>query len=145
MARIEVRVPQVGESVREVLVTRWLRAAGDAVQKNEVIVEVETEKAIVELPAQEAGRLAEVLVWTGQTAAVGDLLAVIETDAGVPVRRGVQPAAAREPRVECLRCGARLEAAHSAPRMAFAGEPVHLLVCRRCGHVEIIAEDPSRF
>jgi pyruvate/2-oxoglutarate dehydrogenase complex dihydrolipoamide acyltransferase (E2) component len=146
MARIEVRVPEIGEPIHELLVTRWLCGVGDSVQRNEVIVELETDKATIEFAAQETGRLMDVLVWQGQTAAVGDLLAVIETDAAVPVRRSVQPAAAvAEPRVDCLRCGARMEPAHCAPRMPFAGEPVHLLVCRRCGHVEMIADDPGRF
>lgn len=146
MARSEVRIPDLGETIREALVSRWRKQVGDCVERDEVIAELETDKANVELTASADGRLAEVHVREGRTAAVGALVAVIETDSGVRLSAPSAPVIAPGPRVYCLRCGSSMEPAHSAGgRMQFAGEPVHLLVCRKCGHVEMIAEDPARF
>ena len=146
MARIEVRVPALGESVPAGVVSRWFRQVGNRVEAGEHLLDVSTDKVDVEVAANAAGRLAEVLAGEGQEVAPGALLAVIETDDAVPLGGSLAPAAPRRQELQCLRCGARLEPAASAGgRMAFAGEPVHLLVCRQCGHVEMVAEDPSRF
>lgn len=150
MPRIEVRIPDLGETIIEALVSRWRKREGEGVAVGDVLAELETDKADVELTAEWAGRLVEVRVRDGQTAAKGEVVAVIDTDAGAffstPMPDlALTPAEPRAPAVECLRCGAGMEGASSASRMAFAGEPVHLLVCRRCGHVEMIAVDPARF
>jgi pyruvate/2-oxoglutarate dehydrogenase complex dihydrolipoamide acyltransferase (E2) component len=151
MPRIEVRIPDLGETLVEALVSRWRKREGDAVAVGDVLAELETDKADVELAAEYAGRLVEVRVPEGRTAAKGEVVAVIDTDAGAfspsrapdatpapPVPQGLEP--------DCLRCGTRLQPATSTGgRVGFAGEPVRLLVCRQCGHVEMIAEDPARF
>jgi 2-oxoglutarate dehydrogenase E2 component (dihydrolipoamide succinyltransferase) len=75
---IELRVPEVGESITEVEIGDWLKSAGDEVTKDEPVVTLESEKATVELPAPEAGTIAKVLKQKGQTAKVGEVIALLE-------------------------------------------------------------------
>lgn len=77
---IELKIPEVGESIREVQVSQWLKLEGDTVAKDEPVVVIESDKATVELPAPESGRLARILSPPGQTVAVGAAIAQIETD-----------------------------------------------------------------
>src|SRR5262245_58078645 len=86
---IEIRVPALGESVTEATVGRWLKKRGDAVKADEVLVELETEKVAVEVPAPAAGVLTEIKAAEGTTVAVGAVLAALE-DSG---RAGVAPQA----------------------------------------------------
>jgi len=76
--KINVPMPQLGESVAEGKVTVWLKQPGDAVERDESIAEVETDKATVEIPAPASGTLAEVLVAAGETVEVGVNIATIE-------------------------------------------------------------------
>jgi len=78
----EIRVPTLGESVAEATVGQWLKKAGEAVAADEPIVELETDKVSVEVPAPAAGVLADISVAEGETVEVGALLGVID-DAGV--------------------------------------------------------------
>jgi 2-oxoglutarate dehydrogenase E2 component (dihydrolipoamide succinyltransferase) len=71
----DITIPNVGESVSEVTIATWFKQPGDAVAKDEAIVEIETDKASQELVAPEDGTLAEVLVAEGDTVAVGTLIA----------------------------------------------------------------------
>ena len=82
MARIDVIMPQMGESITEGTMSKWLKQVGDAVKRDEPIFEISTDKVDAEIPAPNAGVLAEVLVTEGQTVAVGTIVARIETDAG---------------------------------------------------------------
>jgi 2-oxoglutarate dehydrogenase E2 component (dihydrolipoamide succinyltransferase) len=93
-------MPHMGESIVEGKVLRWVRREGQAVQKNETIAEVETDKADVEIPAPTDGVLAKILVPEGATAAVGAELAVIEPAGAAEVRTAEPPRpapAARRP------------------------------------------------
>ncbi|HFB55282.1 MAG TPA: 2-oxoglutarate dehydrogenase complex dihydrolipoyllysine-residue succinyltransferase, partial [Hellea balneolensis] len=82
---INIDVPNVGESVTEVTVAAWLKNAGDSVEKDEAIVELETDKAAQELVAPAAGILSEILIPEGEIALVGATLATLVTgDAAVP-------------------------------------------------------------
>jgi len=76
---VDLVIPEVGESIHEVQVLAWKKQPGDEVQKDEEVVEIETEKATVPISAPAAGRLAEVLKNNGDFAEVGDTLARIET------------------------------------------------------------------
>ena len=83
------------EAVR---VTRWLKNIGDSVSQGEPLVEVETEKSVVEIEATAAGRLTEILVQVGQEASVGDPIAHIETgktEPAAPKRRNHAPPSPR--------------------------------------------------
>lgn len=82
----ELKVPAVGESITEVQVLQWLKAEGDAVAEDEPVVELETDKATVEVPASAAGVLVKVRVSKGETARVGDILGVIESGGGAAAR-----------------------------------------------------------
>ena len=75
---IELKVPDVGESIQEVQIRKWLKQEGDDVKEDEEVVELETDKASVDLPAPKAGVLQEILVQEGETAQVGDVLAILK-------------------------------------------------------------------
>jgi pyruvate dehydrogenase E2 component (dihydrolipoamide acetyltransferase) len=83
MAKIDVIMPQMGESIAEGTLSRWIKKVGDAVKRDEPIFEISTDKVDAEIPAPSAGVLAEVLVTEGQTVAVQTVVARIETDASV--------------------------------------------------------------
>jgi 2-oxoglutarate dehydrogenase E2 component (dihydrolipoamide succinyltransferase) len=82
MAKIDVIMPQMGESIAEGTLSRWIKKVGDAVQRDEPIFEISTDKVDAEIPAPNAGVLAEILVQEGQTVSVQTVVARIETDAG---------------------------------------------------------------
>lgn len=77
--RINVVMPQLGESVVEGEVTAWLKQPGDAVERDEALAEVTTDKATVEIPAPATGTLVELTAEQGETVQVGARIAVIET------------------------------------------------------------------
>jgi pyruvate dehydrogenase E2 component (dihydrolipoamide acetyltransferase) len=75
-------MPQMGESIAEGTLSRWIKKVGDQVQRDEPIFEISTDKVDAEIPAPNAGVLAEILVQEGQTVSVQTVVARIETDAG---------------------------------------------------------------
>src|SRR3989442_15823551 len=77
----EIRVPTLGESVTEATIGRWFKKAGDAVAVDEPLVELETDKVTIEVPAPAAGVLGEIAAKDGQTVAVGALLGQIKEGA----------------------------------------------------------------
>ncbi|HUL48795.1 MAG TPA: 2-oxoglutarate dehydrogenase, E2 component, dihydrolipoamide succinyltransferase [Gemmatimonadales bacterium] len=85
MARVEVLMPQMGESIAEGTVSKWLKQVGDQVQRDEPLFEISTDKVDAEIPSPAAGVLAEMKVQQGQTVPVQTLVAVIETDKGATV------------------------------------------------------------
>ncbi len=78
--KLELKVPEVGESITEVEIGDWLKPKGAQVRKDEPVVSLESEKATVELPAPEAGTITETLKQKGETAKVGEVIAFLETD-----------------------------------------------------------------
>ena len=88
----EIRVPTLGESVTEATIGRWFKKAGDAVAVDEPLVELETDKVTIEVPAPSAGVLGEISAKDGETVAVGALLGQITEGAA-----GAKPAAAAAP------------------------------------------------
>jgi 2-oxoglutarate dehydrogenase E2 component (dihydrolipoamide succinyltransferase) len=87
----EIRVPTLGESVTEATIGRWFKKAGDAVAVDEPLVELETDKVTIEVPAPSAGTLGEIIAKDGETVAVGALLGQI-TDGAVAAKPAVAPA-----------------------------------------------------
>jgi pyruvate dehydrogenase E2 component (dihydrolipoamide acetyltransferase) len=83
MAKIDVIMPQMGESIAEGTLSRWIKKVGDSIKRDEPIFEISTDKVDAEIPAPSAGVLAEILVQEGQTVAVQTVVARIETDASV--------------------------------------------------------------
>lgn len=80
MAKIEIRLPKMGESVTEATITNWLKNVGDAVELDEPLVEVATDKVDNELPSEAKGILIERLFEVDQVAQVGDVIAIISSD-----------------------------------------------------------------
>src|SRR5262245_9200828 len=78
----EIRVPSLGESVVEATVGQWFKQAGDAVSADEPLVELETDKVTVEVPAPASGVLSEISVKQGDTVAVGAVLGAISDGDG---------------------------------------------------------------
>ncbi len=101
MAKIDVIMPQMGESIAEGTLSRWMKKVGDAVKRDEPIFEISTDKVDAEIPSPVAGVLAEILVTEGQTVAVQTVVATIETEAGAAVASAAAapspPAAAAPP------------------------------------------------
>src|SRR3989442_9960571 len=82
MAKIDVIMPQMGESIAEGTLSRWIKKAGEKIQRDEPIFEISTDKVDAEIPSPAAGVLAEILVNEGETVAVQTVVARIETEAG---------------------------------------------------------------
>ncbi|HJU66897.1 MAG TPA: dihydrolipoamide acetyltransferase family protein [Gemmatimonadaceae bacterium] len=82
MARVDVIMPQMGESIAEGTVSRWLKKVGDDVKRDEPIFEISTDKVDAEIPAPAAGVLLEILVTEGQTVPVQTVVARLETEKG---------------------------------------------------------------
>src|SRR5919202_383623 len=76
----EIKMPQLGESVTEGTIGKWLKRPGERVEKYEALLEVTTDKVDTEVPAPESGILREIAVPEGTTVRVGTLLAVLEND-----------------------------------------------------------------
>jgi len=94
MAIVEVKVPQLSESVAEATMLQWKKKVGDTVAADEILIEIETDKVVLEVPAPSAGVLSEIVVGDGGTVAADQLIARIDTDGKVAV---TAPAAAAAP------------------------------------------------
>ena len=98
MAIVEVKVPQLSESVAEATMLTWKKKAGEAVAVDEILIEIETDKVVLEVPAPAAGVLAEIVQGDGATVVAEQLIAKIDTEgtAGVaaPAAAAAAPAAA---------------------------------------------------
>src|SRR5512141_3202061 len=88
----EIRVPTLGESVTEATIGRWFKKAGDAVAVDEPLVELETDKVTIEVPAPSAGTLGEIVAKDGETVAVGALLGQINDGAAAAAKPAAAPA-----------------------------------------------------
>ncbi len=81
MAIVEVKVPQLSESVAEATLLQWKKKPGDAVAIDEILIEVETDKVVLEVPAPAAGVLVEIVQADGSTVAAEQVIARIDTEA----------------------------------------------------------------
>jgi pyruvate/2-oxoglutarate dehydrogenase complex dihydrolipoamide acyltransferase (E2) component len=141
VARVDVPVPPSGESISEGVVTTWRKRAGEWVARGEPLLELETDKANLEVESPVDGVLVEARAVAGQTVRVGEVVAVIDTTASGWT--APEPKAPAERETRCPRCGERMERANApADALPLA---VRLLVCRACGRVEMFAEDPRTF
>src|SRR5688572_15951150 len=107
MARVEVPMPQMGESIAEGTVSVWLKKLGERVERDEAIMEISTDKVDAEIPSPVAGILAEIIVQEGQTVEVGTVVAYVETDVNAATAAAAPPpstpmpeAAAGQPELE---------------------------------------------
>jgi len=93
----DIRVPTLGESVTEATIGKWFKQPGDAVVVDEPLVELETDKVTIEVPAPAAGVLSEILAKDGETVAVGALLGQINQGARPVAAKSAEPAKAASP------------------------------------------------
>ena len=82
MAKFELKLPKMGESVAEATVTNWLKKVGDKIEMDEAVLEIATDKVDSEVPSEVAGTLVEILFNTDDVVQVGQTLAIIETEVG---------------------------------------------------------------
>ena len=114
MARVDVIMPQMGESIAEGTLSKWLKKVGDEVKRDEPIFEISTDKVDAEIPSPTAGILAEVVVTEGQTVAVQTIVARIETEKGALVAPAA-PAAGTPPAAAPSSAGAAGRSGQGAP------------------------------
>ena len=86
---VEVKVPQLSESVSEATLLEWHKKEGEAVSRDENLIDIETDKVVMELPAPADGVLTRIMKQTGGTVSAGEVIATIDTDA----RASAAPAA----------------------------------------------------
>ncbi len=91
MAIVEVKVPQLSESVAEATLLQWKKKVGDAVAVDEILIDVETDKVVMEVPAPAAGVIVEIIEANGSTVAAEQLLARIDTEAVAGAAAPVAP------------------------------------------------------
>jgi pyruvate dehydrogenase E2 component (dihydrolipoamide acetyltransferase) len=96
VARVDIIMPQMGESIAEGTLSKWLKKVGDEVKRDEPIFEISTDKVDAEIPAPAAGVLAEILVKEGETVAIQTVVARLETEKGAALTAAA-PAASSTP------------------------------------------------
>lgn len=97
MAKVELLMPKMGESIMEATILKWLKKPGDSIALDEAVLEIATDKVDSEVPSPVAGILGELLFKEGDVVPVGGVLAVIETEGGVQVATAPAPVAAAMP------------------------------------------------
>jgi 2-oxoglutarate dehydrogenase E2 component (dihydrolipoamide succinyltransferase) len=114
MAILEVKVPQLSESVAEATLLQWHKKVGEAVARDENLIDIETDKVVLELPAPDSGVITEIIKGDGSTVVAGEVIAKIDTEA---------------------KAGAVAPAAAAAPAQAKAAAPVAAAVAASSGTV----------
>lgn len=97
MNTVQVKVPELSESVSEATLLEWKRKPGDIVAADEILIEIETDKVVLEVPSPVAGQLAEIRAQNGQTVVSGEVIAVIDTDASVSASASTDSSRASSP------------------------------------------------
>src|SRR6187551_603159 len=82
MARFELKLPKMGESVAEATITNWLKEVGDKIEADEAVLEIATDKVDSEVPSEVSGILVEKLFGKDDLVQVGETIAIIETEGG---------------------------------------------------------------
>ena len=83
MAKFELKLPKMGESVAEATITSWLKEVGDTIEADEPVLEIATDKVDSEVPSEVDGKLIEILFEADDVVEVGQTIAIIETDGDV--------------------------------------------------------------
>jgi 2-oxoglutarate dehydrogenase E2 component (dihydrolipoamide succinyltransferase) len=120
MALVEVKVPQLSESVAEATLLQWKKKVGDAVAADEILIEIETDKVVLEVPAPASGVLAEILAGDGATVVSDQVIARVDTEAKAGAVAAA-PAAVPTPAPAPAASPAPATAAPAAPTAAKAG------------------------
>ncbi|BEV16300.1 2-oxoglutarate dehydrogenase complex dihydrolipoyllysine-residue succinyltransferase [Herbaspirillum sp. DW155] len=85
MAQIEVKVPQLSESVAEATLLQWHKKVGEPVSRDENLIDIETDKVVLELPSPDAGVITQIIKADGATVVAGEVIAILDTDASAQV------------------------------------------------------------
>jgi 2-oxoglutarate dehydrogenase E2 component (dihydrolipoamide succinyltransferase) len=117
-------MPQMGVSVSEGTITKWLKQVGEEVQADEALLEISTDKVDTEVPAPASGVVSEILVEEGQTVDVGTLLARIGGEAGSAPRSEPAPEPATQPAAQEAEAAATAESPQPAPAAPATPQPV---------------------
>ncbi len=113
MAIFEVKVPQLSESVAEATLLQWKKKAGDSVAQDEILIEIETDKVVLEVPAPSAGVIAEIVIADGGTVGSDQVIARIDSDG-----KGVAPVAVPTPAAKAPAAAAPSPSSNSAAGIA---------------------------
>ncbi|WP_443115016.1 2-oxoglutarate dehydrogenase complex dihydrolipoyllysine-residue succinyltransferase [Herbaspirillum seropedicae] len=102
MAQIEVKVPQLSESVAEATLLQWHKKVGEPVSRDENLIDIETDKVVLELPSPDAGVITQIIKADGATVVAGEVIAILDTDASAQVaptevKAAPAPQASNEP------------------------------------------------
>src|SRR5215216_8190959 len=97
MAIVEVKVPQLSESVAEATMLQWKKKVGDAIAVDEILIEIETDKVVLEVPAPSAGVLTELVVADGGTVVSDQVIAKIDTEGKAGAAAAPAPAVSAPP------------------------------------------------
>ena len=111
---LEMRVPSPGESISEVEIAEWLVEDGDYVEKDEAIAEIDSDKATLELPAEESGTI-KIVVGDGESVAVGDIVCIIDTSVRVANKRKTTKVEVTETPQAVVKLGADLDGVKATP------------------------------
>ena len=117
---VELKVPEVGESITEVQISQWRKGVGDWAKKDENLVEIESDKATVELPAPVSGTIVQILKQPGQPAHVGEIIGYMNETSAAPT---VAPQANSPPPAE----RAKETSPKSAERASHADQPSRIM------------------
>ena len=117
MSKLEIKVPQLSESVAEATLLQWKKKPGEAVAVDEILIEVETDKVVLEVPSPSAGVLTELLAPDGATVVAGQVIARLDTE-GVASVPSAAPTASAAPSMAASASGAAM------PVKAMAGVPM---------------------
>src|SRR2546423_13933483 len=117
----QIKMPQLGESVTEGTVDKWLKHEGDFVKRDEPIVEVVTDKVNAEIPSPFEGKLVKIAVSEGETVRVGSVIAQIETGAPAAASQAAAPQAAASQAAAPQQKEEEAGAAHTEAPVAPAG------------------------
>ena len=116
--RVDVVMPQMGESIAEGTITRWMKQVGDAVSRDEPLFEISTDKVDAEIPSPAAGTLVEIKNAAGETVPVNQVVAILETDAAAGATAKPAAGAAPAPAATPAAAPTKVQAAAPAARPA---------------------------
>src|SRR5687767_14224404 len=118
--QVEVKVPQLSESVSEATLVAWRKKAGEAVKRDENLIDVETDKVVLELPAPADGVLSKILKKDGESVTSGDVIAMIDTEAKASAAPASAPAPAKAaaPQPSAAKAPAAAAASPTAAKIA---------------------------
>jgi len=134
--QVEVKVPQLSESVSEATLVAWHRKVGEAVKRDENLIDIETDKVVMELPAPADGVIAKIVKEGGSLVASGEVIAVIDTEAKAAAAPATDPAAAAKAAAKAPSAGSNAPSPSAAKLAAEKGiDPATVAGSGRDGRV----------